>query len=77
MAESQPRKLSDFEPLTPAEQKVLAELDTGEFIVLGDGALPEENAGDDRRLRARFIRWLVLACEGSARRLHRKRRTTE
>lgn len=71
MVETQPRQFSDFKPLTPAERKVLSELDTGRPIVLGGGNLPAEDAGEDRRLRARFLRWVVLGCEGSdAHRLH-------
>ncbi len=60
MATNQPRKLEDFGPLTKAEQQVLDELDTSEVIRLGDGKVPPEDAGVDRQLRARFVRWLAL-----------------
>lgn len=72
MVETQPRKLSDFEPLTAAEQKVLDELHTGQMTKLGNGGVPTTDAGDDRRLHAHFVRWLVLGCEGSEHRLHEK-----
>jgi hypothetical protein len=72
MVDTQPRKLSDFEPLTAAERQVLEGLDTGEITTLGDGQVPGVDAGDDRRLRARFVRWLALGCEGSEHRLHEK-----
>ena len=60
MATNQPRKLEDFGKLTQAEQQVLDELDTGEIIRLGDGKVPPEDAGPERQLRARFLRWLAL-----------------
>ncbi len=60
MVEKQPRKLADFGKLTKAEQQVLDELDTGEVIRLGDGEVPPEDTGEDRQLRARFLRWLAL-----------------
>jgi hypothetical protein len=59
MADKQPRTLKDFGKLAKAEKKVLDELDTGEVIELGDGEVAPGNAGDDRRLRARFPRWLL------------------
>jgi hypothetical protein len=71
MAEKQPRKLEEFDPLTKAEQQVLDELDTGEVIRLGDGKLPSEDAGPERQLRARFVRWLALGRD-DAPRLHEK-----
>ncbi len=58
------RTIADFGTLTAAEQKILDELDTGEGIRLGKGSLPAENAGDDRQVRARFLRYLALGgCE--------------
>ncbi len=67
MATNQPRKLEDFCPLTRAEQQVLDELDTGEVIELGDGELPPEDAGKDRQLRARFVRWPALGGDDAGR----------
>ncbi|MCH8168098.1 MAG: hypothetical protein IIC03_09250, partial [Proteobacteria bacterium] len=71
MATNQPRKLEDFGKLTKAEQQVLDELDTGEVIRLGDGKVPPEDAGEERQLRARFVRWLALGGD-DAPRLHEK-----
>ncbi|MFN3260493.1 MAG: hypothetical protein ACE37J_08025 [Pikeienuella sp.] len=65
----QPRRLADFGPLSPAERKVLQELDTGYVTVLGDGTLPPQDAGPDRRLRARFVRWCALGA-GDGWRVH-------
>ncbi|MEM7746334.1 MAG: hypothetical protein AAF409_21790 [Pseudomonadota bacterium] len=59
MTSSQPRTLADFGTLTAAEQKVLDELDTGEIIILGVD-VPDETAGEDRLIRARFLRWVIL-----------------
>ena len=56
-------KLEEFEPLTEAEQAVIAGLGTGHVTVLGDGTLPGE-AGDDRQVRASLIRWLALGAPG-------------
>ncbi|MDR9393648.1 MAG: hypothetical protein RI571_04895, partial [Roseovarius sp.] len=65
--------LADFEPLTPAEQAVIAGLGTGHVTVLGDGDLPGKDAGDDRRVRASLLRWLALGAPGDkAVRLHEK-----
>ncbi|MEI4232391.1 hypothetical protein [Roseovarius sp. D22-M7] len=66
-------KLAEFEPLTEAEQVVIAGLGTGHVTVLGDGSLPGEDAGEDRQVRASLIRWLALgAAGGDAVRLHEK-----
>jgi len=57
-----PRKVSDLGGLSRAERQVLAELDTGEFIVLGDGKVPE--TGDEsREVRAGLIRLLLLGSD--------------
>ncbi len=57
-----PRKVSDLGNLSPAERQVLAELDTGEPIVLGDGEVPE--TGDEsRKVRAGLIRLLLLGSD--------------
>ncbi|MGR3716999.1 MAG: hypothetical protein ACU0B1_09665 [Thermohalobaculum sp.] len=71
MATNQPRKLEDFGKLTKAEQQVLDELDTGEGTRLGDGKVPPEDAGAERQLRARFLRWLALGGDDEHR-LHEK-----
>ena len=71
MAETQPRKLGDFGELTKAEQQVLDELDTGKGTRLGNGKVPLEDAGPERQLRARFVRWLALGGD-DAPRLHEK-----
>lgn len=54
------RKLSDFGKLTQAEQRIVDEIDSGQVIKLGDGKLPPENAGDDRKARAELIRYLAI-----------------
>lgn len=56
----QKRKLTDFKPLWKAEEKILADLDNAHMTVLGEGDLPDADAGDDRRVRASFIRWCAL-----------------
>ena len=63
-------KLADFQPLNPAEAKVVAELKSGDFERLGDGLRPE---WDDpaRIVRAEFIRFLILG-GGEGSRLHEK-----
>lgn len=54
------RKLEDFENLTVAEQKIRDEIDSGQIIKLGNGSLPDINAGDERKVSAEFIRYLAL-----------------
>lgn len=51
--------LEALRPLTPAEERILADLDVGEFDRLGDGLRPET---DDpaRQVRAVFLRFLIL-----------------
>jgi hypothetical protein len=51
--------LSDFEPLLPAEEAVVAGLPNGDFDRLGDGARPVSES-DDRVIRAHFLRFLLL-----------------
>ncbi|MBL4806881.1 MAG: hypothetical protein JKY31_06270 [Rhodobacteraceae bacterium] len=46
--------------LSLAEAKIVAEIDSGREIVLGDGKVPPEDAGNDRKVRASFIRYLAL-----------------
>ncbi|MEM9010350.1 MAG: hypothetical protein AAGE18_03930 [Pseudomonadota bacterium] len=66
MAKGIPRTLEALEeerPLTPAEKKLLAELDTGEVCVIGAG-VPPESAGEEVEIRAALIRILLLdTCE--------------
>lgn len=63
------RKFEDFGELWPAEEKILAEIDSGEPIVLHNG-LPPDVPGD-YDVRAEFIRYLVLGgCDACG--LHEK-----
>ena len=55
-----PRKLCEFAPLSPAEQRLVSELDSGEDIVIADGQTPSLEAHPDRAIRAAFIRCLLL-----------------
>ena len=48
------------EDITPAERKILAELDTGVLTVLGDGTVPATPT-PETRVRAGFLRILILA----------------
>jgi hypothetical protein len=58
--------LSDFQPLHPAERKIIAELKRGDFDRLGDGLRP---ATDDpeRRVRASLLRFLLLGGDPNCR----------
>ena len=63
------RKLEDFGTRSAAENKILAELDSGEDIVLLDGFPPDVLGDYD--VRSEFIRYLALGgCEAC--RLHEK-----
>ncbi|MFO1090041.1 MAG: hypothetical protein U1E46_10760 [Hyphomicrobiales bacterium] len=54
-----PTSLQGFRPLTPAEERIVADLDHGDFDRLGDGSVPEQgDAG--REVRAAFLRFLAL-----------------
>ncbi len=58
-----PRTLDAFGDLTEAEERLRAGVGGAAPVVLGDG-VPESDAGDDRRVRASFIRYLALGgCE--------------
>ena len=50
--------LDALKPLTPAEERILADLRVGEFDRLGDGLRPQT---DDpaRHVRASFLRFLI------------------
>ncbi|MFO7920596.1 MAG: hypothetical protein R6U99_07245, partial [Nioella sp.] len=54
------RKLSDFEPLSPAEQQIRDEICSEPVVTVGDGRLPPEGAGPERQVRADFLRYLIL-----------------
>lgn len=57
------RKLSDFEPLWPAEHLVTLTMGEGQIIRISDG-VPPEDAPREFRLRASFVRYLALGgCE--------------
>ena len=55
-------RLGDFHPLLPAEEEVIARLDSGSFDRLGDGSRPER-ADQARMIRAAFLRFLILGGE--------------
>lgn len=59
-----------FDPLSPGEQAVVANVATGAYTRLGDGARPEGSA-PDRAVRAAVLRWLLLGVDGAPR-LHEK-----
>lgn len=64
------RRLSDFGALHPAEEKLLGQIDAGEYVQFGDGRLPAE--GDDARvIRAELLRLILLGGEDVPR-LHEK-----
>jgi hypothetical protein len=57
------RRLAQFEPLWPAEQRVIDEMGSGAFVVVSR-ALPAKEAPQDVHLRASFVRYLALGgCE--------------
>ncbi len=67
------RKLSEFKPLLGGEQLLLAGLGSGELVVLEDGAVPPDDAGDARQVRGEFIRYLLLGgCNGLPNPVHEK-----
>jgi hypothetical protein len=51
------RRLPDFEPLRPAERKLIAEMGNGMIVEIGPD-VPDDAA--DRGLRASFVRYLAL-----------------
>ncbi len=61
---------SPFDPLSPAEQAVAADVSSGAFTRLGDGSRPEAPS-PARVLRAELLRWLLLGLDGAPR-LHEK-----
>ena len=54
------RELSDFGPLSAAEMQIRDEIGAGELVVIGDGALPDADAGPERQVRAEFVRYLMM-----------------
>lgn len=63
------RGLASLDPLSAAEAKVVAHLQSGDFDRLGDGLRPEMES-PERNVRAELLRLLVLGKEGY--RLHEK-----
>lgn len=59
-------RLDDFRPLLPAEEEIVAKLQSGNFDRLGDGDLPTE-ADPARVVRAPFLRFLILGGEAGCR----------
>lgn len=55
-------RLDDFRPLLPAEEEIVAGLQSGNFDRLGDGVLPTE-PDPGRVVRATFLRFLILGGE--------------
>ena len=54
------KTLDDFPDLTPAEQTLRDGVGSGVRVGIGDGTLPDEDAGPDREIRASFLRYLAL-----------------
>lgn len=59
-------RLDDFRPLLPAEEEIVARLQSGNFDRLGDGVLPAE-PDPARLVRATFLRFLILGGEAGYR----------
>lgn len=59
-------RLDDFRPLLPAEEEIVAKLQSGSFDRLGNGALPAE-PDPARIVRASFLRFLMLGGEAGCR----------
>jgi hypothetical protein len=56
--------LDDFEPLNPAEQRLIAEIGSVETVVFGQD-VPPEDAGPERGIRAGLIAWLMRGGDGT------------
>lgn len=54
------RTLKEFGRLTPAERQLRDTLHLGHRVVIGDGERPGPEAGEDRQVRAEFLRYLIL-----------------
>ena len=59
-------RLDDLRPLLPAEEEIVARLQSGNFDRLGDGILPAE-PDPGRVVRATFLRFLILGGEAGCR----------
>lgn len=59
-------RLDDFRPLLPAEEEIVARLQSGTFDRLGDGVLPTRE-DPARVVRAPFLRFLILGGEAGCR----------
>ncbi len=59
-------RLDDFRPLLPAEEEIVARLQSGTFDRLGDGVRPTE-LDPSRVVRASFLRFLILGGEEGCR----------
>ncbi|MCP4562576.1 MAG: hypothetical protein GY873_23405 [Bosea sp.] len=59
-------RLDDFRPLLPAEEEIVAKLQSGEFDGLGDGARPMQ-PDPACTVRAAFLRFLILGGEAGCR----------
>ncbi len=58
------RTLTEFEPLRPAERALLEACRTGEVAPIGDQ--PPDKSTDENRIRAAFLRFLVLGGDANA-----------
>jgi hypothetical protein len=65
------RSLADFQPLQPAEVRVVAGLGSGDFNRIGNGLCPTGN-DPSRIVRAELLRLLILGGGGDDFRLHEK-----
>src|ERR1700733_5239589 len=65
------RSLADFQPLQPAEVRVVAGLGSGDFNRIGNGFCPTGN-DPSRIVRAELLRLLILGGGGDDFRLHEK-----
>jgi len=59
-------RLDDFRPLLPAEEEIVARLQSGTFDKLGDG-VPPAQPDSARVVRAAFLRFLILGGEPGCR----------
>jgi hypothetical protein len=59
-------RFADFDPLLPAERRIVAQLQSGDFDRLGDGVRPTA-ADPDRTVRAALLRFLMLGGDADAR----------
>jgi hypothetical protein len=60
------RTLGEYEPLWPAERKIVDEMWTGMVVEISPG-LPTENAPQEHRIRSSFLRYLALGGCGAFR----------